>query len=140
MRATIVLAGLLLSACATIINGPRQEVDFRTAPAGASVLADGKEICKTPCTAKLTRSDEHVIDLQISGYYPYHLTMRNHGSNWILGDIFTGLAFMFVDLATGSCWYLTPEQVDRTLEPLMAHAPDDGRVRVGVALQPEIPR
>jgi hypothetical protein len=48
-----------------------------------------------------------------------------------------GVVFIFLDLATGSCWYLTPEQVDRNLDPLVAQTPDEGDVKIRVVLEPE---
>jgi hypothetical protein len=48
-----------------------------------------------------------------------------------------GVVFIFLDLATGNCWYLTPEQVDRNLDPLVAQTPDEGDAKIRVVLEPE---
>ena|SRR5205085_9936332 len=120
-----VAAGALLCAgCATIFNGTRQSIDFTSTPAGATVLADGQPLCqKTPCTADLKRGDEHVVQLQLPGYYPYRLILRQHGSNWAAANIFlTGGTGLIVDLITGATWYLAPEAVTVSLDPMQGRA------------------
>ena len=125
---SLLFLALALQGCATLGNGSRQRVDFNTTPAGATVRSDGVELCQTPCSAELTRSDEHTITLQLAGHYPYRMTMRVRGSNWMaLYALFPNPLFIGIDLATGSAWFLTPEEgLNRQLDPLVGAAAAPG--------------
>ena len=111
---------LLFTGCATLINGSRQAIAFKSTPEGATVRSDGEVVCTTPCSAELTRADEHVITLEKPGHYPYRMTMRVRGSNLIALYTLFPSPLIFVDLATGGAWFLTPEDgIDRKLDALV---------------------
>ena len=136
------LALLFASGCATLANGRHQSISFDTKPAGATVMEDGEQLCVTPCAAELKRSSDHAVTLNVPGYYPYRLTLRSKGSNWAALNILIGGLPIVVDLATGSAWYLTPEQVDRNLDKQEGSAVTDSdgstsRVQVVLASVPQ---
>ncbi|WP_319471212.1 PEGA domain-containing protein [uncultured Pseudodesulfovibrio sp.] len=54
----------LAAACAPAT----QNIPVSSVPAGAQVLADGTEICTTPCNVPLTRTQAHILTLQKQGY------------------------------------------------------------------------
>ena len=143
LRLMPIRALLLASGCATMMNGSRQDITFATTPAGATVMADGAQLCVTPCAANLKRSSDHVVTLNAPGYYPYRLILRHKGSNWVAGNLmFLPLPTELIDLATGSAWYLTPEQVDRALEKQAGEGVsqrDGASDGVQVALAPLLP-
>ncbi len=54
----------LLSAC-----GPAtQNIPVSTDPGGALVLVDGQEVCTTPCSATLEKTQDHILTLRKDGY------------------------------------------------------------------------
>ena len=50
-------------------TGPEVKVEFKSSPAGAIVLADGRTLCQTPCTKPLP-SGWHKIEMQKMNYLP----------------------------------------------------------------------
>jgi hypothetical protein len=136
---SMILAVLFLaSGCATIFNGRHQDIAFASTPAGATVEADGERLCETPCTASLKRSSDHVVTMNVPGHYPYRMILRSKGSNWVALDALF-VVYPLIDLIVGSAWYLTPEQVDRTLDKQEAKAVGEregGPIGVQAALAP----
>lgn len=62
----VALFFLSLAAC-----GPKvytQAVPVSTNPLGASVYADGREVCKTPCSVTLPRNADHILTIVKDGY------------------------------------------------------------------------
>ncbi len=54
----------MVAACAPAT----QNIPVSTAPAGASVLADGELICTSPCNVPLVRTQPHILTFQKEGY------------------------------------------------------------------------
>jgi hypothetical protein len=106
------LAGLSLSACATIIHGTRQEVGISSSPTGAEVWVDNIKMGETPVVAKLRRKDTHTVKLILPGYQPYETTITRSVSGWVWGNIAVGgLIGLGVDAISGGMYKLSPEQV-----------------------------
>ena len=84
------LAGLCLSACATIIHGMRQEVGISSSPTGAEVWVDNVKMGETPVVAKLRRKDTHTVKLLMPGYQAYETTITRSVSGWVWGNIAIG--------------------------------------------------
>lgn len=65
----IIIASLTLSSCATVFTGTKDRISFKTSPPGATVLKDGIEVCKTPCSAPIKRSLNNTeIEFKLDGY------------------------------------------------------------------------
>jgi hypothetical protein len=106
------LAGLCLSACATIVHGTRQEVGISSSPTGAEVWVDNVKMGETPVVAKLRRKDTHTVKLILPGYQPYETTITRSVSGWVWGNIaIGGLIGLGVDAISGGMYKLSPEQV-----------------------------
>jgi PEGA domain len=106
------LAGLCLSACATIMHGTRQEVGISSSPTGAEVWVDNVKMGETPVVAKLRRKDTHTVKLILPGYQPYETTITRSVSGWVWGNIaIGGLIGLGVDAISGGMYKLSPEQV-----------------------------
>jgi hypothetical protein len=112
----VTAAALGLSACATIIHSPRQEVGIASTPSGGTVSIDNAERGKTPLVAKLSRKDEHVLRIEMAGYQPFEATLTRKVSGWVWGNlVFGGLVGLAVDAVSGSMYKLSPEQVSASL-------------------------
>jgi len=112
----VVVAALGLSACATIIHSPRQQVGISSTPSGASVTIDNVDSGKTPLVTKLSRKQEHVLRIEMAGYKPFEATLTRKLSGWVFGNlVFGGIVGLAVDAVSGSMYRLTPEQVSASL-------------------------
>ena len=59
-----------LAACA-----PTQKIPVSTNPMGATVYADGRKICTTPCSVRLDRESEHLLTIVKEGFEQEDLTI-----------------------------------------------------------------
>lgn len=105
-----------LAACATIMQGTRQEVSIGSTPSGAKLTIDGVEVATTPYAANLKRKDKHSLKIELDGYLPYELAMSRGTSGWVWGNIvFGGLPGLVVDAISGGMYKLKPEEVQASL-------------------------
>lgn len=113
---------LILSSCASIINGPTQLVSFSSQPTGARIIIDGKDRGKTPQLISLRRMGREVTDnsqkqayaitIELDGYYPYQTVIKRQVDALIIGNIIFGVIIgIMVDAATGAMYKLTPDQI-----------------------------
>jgi len=110
------LTGLIISGCATIIHGTRQEVGISSSPTGAEVWVDNVKMGETPVVAKLRRKDTHTVKLVLPGYQPYETTITRSVSGWVWGNIaIGGLIGLGVDAVSGGMYKLSPGQVSGNL-------------------------
>lgn len=110
------VGAVLISGCASIIQGTRQNVGISSTPSGATVCVDNKECGKTPCVQELSRKDNHFVTITLDGYMPYEITLTKSVSGWIWGNIiFGGLIGLVVDAVDGAMYKLTPEQINAEL-------------------------
>lgn len=54
----------MLAAC----GPPKQKIPVSTDPIGATVYADGRKTCTTPCSVSLDKQGEHLITIVKDGY------------------------------------------------------------------------
>ena len=64
LAATLVACLLVLSACAA----PRQKIPVSTNPIGATIYADGKKTCTSPCSVSFDKKSDHLITVVKDGY------------------------------------------------------------------------
>lgn len=76
--------------------------------------------------AKLSRSDNHIVRIQMDGYQPFDATITRSVSGWVWGNlVFGGLIGLAVDAISGGLYKLTPEQVSAQM--FTVHASVDKR-------------
>jgi hypothetical protein len=109
----VLLAGLSLPAaqllypgCATMLNGPKQEVRVKSLPRGARVFVDGKEMGRTPVAFHLARWGFHRVRIELDGYEPYEIPLRKGVSPNAAGNLFVGGVPIVIDLLTGAVFEL----------------------------------
>lgn len=61
---TITICMGLLAACGV----PKQKIPVSTNPLGATVYADGKKMCTSPCAVTLSRQSNHLLTIVKDGY------------------------------------------------------------------------
>ena len=114
MRAVVLAAVAALfcagsTGCATIMTGagPNQTVRIASNPRGAKIFVDGDYKGVTPLGVQMTRSDNHVLRLEMDGYAPMTRDIRTGYNPWHLGNIlFGGLVGITIDLLDGSFLWL----------------------------------
>src|SRR5258708_7402576 len=79
------------SGCATIINGDRQSISFRSKPTGATVMINDSVYGKTPLTINMRRKKKyHHVRLAMDGYQPYQTDVSRILDGWVIGNILIG--------------------------------------------------
>jgi uncharacterized protein YceK len=107
---------LLMTGCATIIHGTRQDVGISSTPTGASVMIDNLQSGTTPVFSKLRRKENHVVRISLPGYQPTDLTLTSSVSGWVWGNIaIGGLVGLAVDAISGGMYKLSPEELSAAL-------------------------
>jgi len=70
------LSILILMACVLAACGvPKQKIPVSTNPIGATVWADGRKVCTTPCAVSLDRAGDHLLTIVKDGYGQIDLTV-----------------------------------------------------------------
>ena len=113
---TAILSMLLLSGCATLIKGAKQNVDMNSSPVKAQVYIDGKLMGETPLQLKLSVKNDYVVYVRGEGYKTHVCRISNTiGAGWIVLDVITGLAPVVVDAVTGAWSKLDQKKIDAVL-------------------------
>jgi uncharacterized protein YceK len=110
------MALLLMTGCATIIHGTRQDVGISSTPTGASVTIDNLQSGTTPVFSKLRRKENHLVRISLPNYQPMDLTLTSSVSGWVWGNIaIGGLVGLAVDAISGGMYKLSPEELSAAL-------------------------
>jgi hypothetical protein len=106
--AVAVVSLLILTGCATIINGRSQSVAFDSTPTGADLTVGGLK-ATTPAKLTLTRNQPYTATFTKADFPERKFEIEPGPSWWLLGNaVFGGLIGIIVDLATGSGMTLSP--------------------------------
>ncbi len=98
----IVFSFLILSGCATILKGTKQEITFESSPSGAKVFLDGNLIGTTPFTVKLKKNKYKSFRVELKGYQTIQRKMAKKYDLVSLLDVFWDLST--TDLLTGAAF------------------------------------
>ena len=121
---TLVL--ILVSACASIVNGSTQKIAISSQPAGATIRIydqTDSEIwdSTTPNSTELKRGNgfftgnKYRIEISKEGYQTEVVELKSQLNGWYIGGnfLFGGLiGWLIVDPMTGAMWALSPGDVD----------------------------
>lgn len=106
----------LLSSCASIVSGTKQEVKVSSTPSGATVKVDEAVSGHTPTTLTLSSKQSHKVRIELAGYKPYEVALTQKLNGWLFGNIFFGgLIGIVVDISDGAAYALTPNTIDAQL-------------------------
>ncbi len=117
----------LVSGCATITRGTRQDYTFLSTPAGATVNTTTGVECVTPCAVKLKRKHGFTATFTMAGYEPQSAVVTSDisggGAAGLAGNLIAGgIIGMGVDASNGSLNSLNPGSLNITLIPVSAPA------------------
>jgi PEGA domain len=125
----------LMSSCATIVSGSKQNVKFSSNPSTATIFIDEVEVGKTPFEIKLARKSEHSVMLKLEGYQTYQTKLTKKFNAWFLGNILIGgLIGIIIDPITGAMYNLSPDQVNAQMSKGTAFRSNGKDVYIAVAL------
>lgn len=138
ITASIALATILLSSCASIISDSQYPVSLTSSPAGCKVTVkkNGSVVHQgvTPSTVTLAASRgffspaKYQVEFSKKGLPTQTVQLTADIDGWYLGNVlFGGLpGLLIVDPATGAMWKL-PENVNVSLTPLSSLRHEDGK-------------
>lgn len=126
----MVLCLLLFAAC----GPPKQKIPVSTNPLGATVYADGKKVCTSPCAVRFDKQSDHLITITKEGFEQVDLkvTRQFKPDGAIRDGVITGILLggdpkeVGTEVAkevdeqerSGEAYVLQPDIVTITLQPL----------------------
>lgn len=152
--ATMVIAMVGLSGCATIVGEPDQLVPVSSSPSAAQVVISdetGKEVYRgtTPASVTLEKSDgsywggkDYVVEISKDGYESQNITIESHANGWYIAGnlVFGGLIGWFiVDPLNGDMYTLSPKAIEAELPDSVAHQNGSADGGISVVLLSEVP-
>ncbi|MFZ6044771.1 PEGA domain-containing protein [Pseudomonas sp. CR3202] len=118
VASVLLAASLVVSACATIVDGKTQSVTFNSEPQGAEVSVAGRVMGTTPVTAQVDRDKNLAVTFSKDGYKQYTTQMGTTTNSYFWGNIVLGgLIGSTVDASTGAMYEYSPNQYFVTLKP-----------------------
>jgi hypothetical protein len=117
----VVLILMLSTACATITRGTKDTLVIETEPPTADATLSNGLRCKTPCSLKMSRSDNCVVKIEKEGYEPVEVNVTPQisgaGGVGMAGNVLIGgLIGAAVDAGTGAMYDLRPNPIMVKLE------------------------
>lgn len=112
------LVAAMVSGCASIVHGSRQDIRVASSPSGAVVRVNlNNTATTTPGVINLSRKEiGYVLTFEKEGYKPVEVSLRRTIGGWLFGNIiFGGLIGIIIDFASGSAYKLTPAEVEIAL-------------------------
>lgn len=115
----LLLAGVPLGGCATIVNGTNQDVAFNSQPDGAIVELSTGQNCVTPCSFAMRRGSDSEITINKPGYQPVSIYVQSRLGGSTFGNIIAGgVIGAIVDGSNGASNHLYPSPVYVRLVPV----------------------
>lgn len=135
----LIIFPLVITSCATIVHGSRQQVAIVCDPKRAKIDIDGTSLGHTPYLARLTRRNNHLLKIELEGYLPYEITLKRKLDGWIFGNILLGgVIGIVIDAATGSMYKLSPKDVTAQLNSTSASFNNTNQgIYLSVVLKPD---
>ena len=109
--AVVILVAEMLSGCASVFTGTRQEVTINSVPSGARVYIDGSSRGRTPVIVNLKRRKRHTVNIELEGYLSQNTAMTRGHNGWTFGNMFFLFGFL-IDVATGAMYSVKPHELD----------------------------
>ncbi len=105
-------AAVLLSGCATVINGTSQDIKFDSNAKQTTVKISTGITCVAPCKLDMKRRRDFRVDFAAPGYRPAYVLVQSRTGGAVAGNVLLGgLIGGVVDGANGSTNHLYPNPV-----------------------------
>ena len=120
--AAVIVLGVSLMGCATVLRGTSTKFQITTVPPGASVQTNNGFSCKaTPCNFRMSRKDSFDVTVSMDGYESQTVRVKSRastegvvmmtGGNFLIG----GVIGSAVDVADGATNRLVPNPLNVVL-------------------------
>lgn len=124
----VIIMGMILSSCSTVLNTTTQIVELKSDPPNAKIIIDGKKFGTSPQSVNINRGADHIIKFELDGYETYEIQVTRRISNWYYLNALNGfLPGMAADWFNGSMYNLYPEVIDIQLTPVKIEEPKKRR-------------
>ena len=100
------LSQAVFPGCATMMNGPRQEIRVRSKPNAAAVFMNGRRVGTTPATVFVSRWGNPRVRIEMPGYQPYEVKLEKKMSENAVGNLYVGGVWIIIDALTGAIFRL----------------------------------
>lgn len=109
---------LVLTSCATLFSGSRDNITLNSEPPGAVIFIDGLEQGRTPATISVKRPGlgDRQITLKLSGYEDRTFTLQKEFNTVAILNIFMFPGFI-IDIVTGAIMRYDPTSYTMELNP-----------------------
>ena len=98
----LTITSFLLTSCATIFTGSKDTIYFSSSPEGARVFIDGREICQTPCHARIKKGfNSKSGKMRLDGYEARVFTMDTEFNPVSIINLFNAIGWL-IDTGTGA--------------------------------------
>lgn len=141
--------------CASIVNGRRQDIVFRSSPDNATVevyssFGNHVATATTPAVIRFRRGRgyfrraNYTVLISKEGYQTQSIGIRSGVSGWYAaGNYFTSFAmvigYLIVDPLTGAMWTLQPKGINTNLRQALSLNDDTDEDGIYVILKEQIP-
>lgn len=116
VMASVLIVGLVLTGCATVLQGTSQSIMVDSDPRGATVFVDGQQRGITPTSFTLQKGRrEQVIRVERDGYRVQQRPLTTSYDPVAILNIFWDLST--TDLITGAAWQYQPNSYFFRLDP-----------------------
>ena len=133
--AILVLTAFMLSSCGAIMHGTRQDITINSSPSGANAVISG-DTKTTPAVFSLKRKHSYQVRISKDGYESADFMINNKLDWTAWADLFLwGIIPIFYDLASGSAWKLTPEELNVNLTRSLGYQDGPDEIPIQLALQ-----
>ncbi|MDF2444802.1 MAG: hypothetical protein K0S46_38 [Moraxellaceae bacterium] len=114
------ISTLLLTGCASLVDGNSQPLSFNSNPDGATVYINGGAVGKTPVTITAKRkSATQALRFSKEGYKDVEVSLISNINPWFFGNILTGgLLGSTTDGLSGAAFRYEPNSYMVTLPPV----------------------
>lgn len=114
----VLVLGLTLTGCATIISGSDQLLTVNANVEGAEVYLGGQLLGTTPLSANVKRGQEGVLRVTADGYQPYQIALNKSINSVFFVNLLSGGAFgSSTDYSTGAMYQYEPSSFMVSLQP-----------------------
>ncbi len=86
----LLMALVVLSGCASIIQSGPDRIAVNSNPEGAKVYLDGTPVGVTPMVVQVARKSECIIELKKEGYETVKLDRDKVVAGWVFGNLVLG--------------------------------------------------
>jgi PEGA domain len=105
----------MMTSCATLFTGTKDDITFNTTPQGATIYKGGSEIGKTPCKIPMKRNINRVeIEVKLTGYETRNIELEKEFNMVSVVDVLVWPT-IFVDMATGAMFTYSRTRYDLEL-------------------------